>query len=635
MKNGSSILITIFLLFFCNLTCAQRGYISDLNDKALELIQKSDYEGAIKAAQESLNLSEKYYRDDPDEFILPLSIISNAYLSLENFNDAEPFIKRWLEISIKEYDSDDIEMAAPLNAMMTINIAKCNYDEAELQFKKLMFVKDLDGLGPMFQNLALLFESRGRYKFAEILYLKSKDIFEDEISSKKTRSFLGNLFGAVLATSLSVTTNSQVYYTPGTRPTFNYSPIINIKYNLMKLYIQLGRMPEAMMIAKKLIPSDLNFEDIIYIDDLYQSISNKTDDSINEAIIDALEDIRDRKEEAFGSNNAYVLYIDALIAKKEGDILKTQKLLDKYIDAKTKTFDSIIPEFMTEPLCVASCILLDLNQIDLAAKYTTRVLIMTEKNPDLTPPYPSSDKTLNGLRKLAAKYLALNKYVESEIIYQRLLTIVEEVEGEDSERLIELLNDFSNLYIQKGDYGIAQKMITTALSINDKYSDALKKRSNLLINLANIYLKRENYSAAKMCYNKALNIAEQDFDLFHPKVAEILNLLGSLNTQERDYTAAESNLNRAQKICERNLGINSAMLSEVLHNIGLLYYAQDKYRDAEISLLKALNIKEKTILDNNKSLIKILTDISNLYMKMENIQEANKYKERINNILKK
>jgi tetratricopeptide (TPR) repeat protein len=101
-----------------------------------------------------------------------------------------------------------------------------------------------------------------------------------------------------------------------------------------------------------------------------------------------------------------------------------------------------------------------------------------------------------------------------------------------------------------------------------------------LNNLAALYSNQGRYADAEPLYQRSLAMREKAFGPDHLHVAESLNNIAALDYKQGRYADAEPYDQRALAIRERTLGPNHPDVTQSLNNLAELYRAQDRYADA-------------------------------------------------------
>ena len=112
---------------------------------------------------------------------------------------------------------------------------------------------------------------------------------------------------------------------------------------------------------------------------------------------------------------------------------------------------------------------------------------------------------------------------------------------------------------------------------------------NLVTSLRSNLGKRGQYKEAEMQLRLALRAAE-NFGSKDPRVAVVLNNLGSLSHNQGKRDEAQSHYERALSIREEHYGPHDPWVAQSLNNIASLYREQEKYVEAEKFIRQAVEL---------------------------------------------
>ncbi len=157
-----------------------------------------------------------------------------------------------------------------------------------------------------------------------------------------------------------------------------------------------------------------------------------------------------------------------------------------------------------------------------------------------------------------------------------------------------LLHRTGNYLYERGQYLEAEPLYQRALSIREQVLGAQHPDvAQSLSDLGLLYLGLSKYERAEPLYQRALSIQEQMLGPHHPDVGVTVNDLAMLYFFQGKYDQVETLHQRARSIFEYALGPTHLYVAVSLNNLGKLYLAQGKYDDAEALMLRALAIREQ------------------------------------------
>jgi len=358
--------------------------------------------------------------------------------------EAEKWLKACVQMTEKRCGADHLDTATSLNNLAVLYESMGRYPEAEPLYVRSLSIREqqLGANHPhrasSLNNLAALYESMGRYPEAEPLYVRSLLIREQQLGADHphTATSLNNLAALYRAMgrypeaeplyvrSLSIREQQFGSHHPDTANSLN---------NLAELYRAMGRYQEA---------------EPLYVRSL----------SICEQQLGA-----DHPNTATNLNNLAGLY----------------ESMGRYPEA--------------EPLYVRS---LSIREQQLGANH------------------PDTATTLNNL---AALYRAMGRYREAEPLYVRSLSIREQQLGADHPHTATSLNNLGLLYESMGRYAEAEPLYVRSLSIREQHLGAdHPDTARSLNNLAELYRTMGRYAEAEPLYVRSLEILFNRLGDNHP-----------------------------------------------------------------------------------------------------------------------
>ena len=206
------------------------------------------------------------------------------------------------------------------------------------------------------------------------------------------------------------------------------------------------------------------------------------------------------------------------------------------------------------------------------------------------------------------------RYLEAEPIYQRALTIREQVLGPTHSHVATILNNLGLLYSHQGRYVEAKPLFQRALTIREQALGPMHPHvAQSLNNLAGLYQFQRRFAKTRHLYHRALRINKLALGANHPDVTSSLNNLGGLYDAQGKYAKAKLFYQRALRINRQALGADHPKVALNLNNLATLYDAQGKYPEAEPLYHRALEIREATLRRNHPDVGQSLNNLAALY----------------------
>ena len=174
---------------------------TELNHQAVELYQTGHYAEAEPLLKRSLDIREAQLGPDHPDTAQSLNNLAALYELIGRYDDAEALFQRSLDIKEEQLGPEHPDTATSLNNLAGLYESVGRYAEAEPLYQQALAILEAR-LGPQhpvtatsLNNLALLYRLMGRYADAEPLYQRSLVIFETQLGPQHpvTATSLNNL----------------------------------------------------------------------------------------------------------------------------------------------------------------------------------------------------------------------------------------------------------------------------------------------------------------------------------------------------------------------------------------------------------------------------------------------------------
>ncbi len=204
------------------------------------------------------------------------------------------------------------------------------------------------------------------------------------------------------------------------------------------------------------------------------------------------------------------------------------------------------------------------------------------------------------------------RYQEAETLYQRAISIREQLLGPEHPDVATWLTRLGYLYTDQGKHVDAEPLFQRALRIWEEQSGPEHPdMADSLVGLARIYRTQGKDMQAESLYQRSLHIREQQLGPEHLDVAYSLTGLVYLYTDQGKYEQAESLCRRALHIREQQVGADSVATS--LENLASIYEKQGKDVQAEPLYQRALYIREQASGPSHRFVARPLSFLAHLY----------------------
>ena len=197
------------------------------------------------------------------------------------------------------------------------------------------------------------------------------------------------------------------------------------------------------------------------------------------------------------------------------------------------------------------------------------------------------------------------------------------------------LDNLVNLYIEQGEYALAEPFQERLLAIHEKSVGFEEDPywARMLQVLAMVYHNQGKYAQAEPLYKRSLAIIEKAFNADHPSVAESLDSLAQTYRMQGKYTLAEPLYKRSMAIIEKDPDASQPDIAVSLRKLGDMYRGQGDYEQAEQVLKRALAIHQKALGPANYDVCLTRSSLSSVYHATKRYNEAAKLDYFVDHIL--
>ncbi len=229
----------------------------------------------------------------------------------------------------------------------------------------------------------------------------------------------------------------------------------------------------------------------------------------------------------------------------------------------------------------------------------------------------------NLLYRMASYLQERARYAEAEPLYQRALSIREQMLGSEHPQVAIARSGLAELYRKQGTYELSEPLFLRALHIWEQQRGPEPAEVATALNgLGRLYYEQGRYELAEPLYSQAISIREYQLGTEHPQVAIALNGLGELYRKQGRYELAEPLFLRALHIWEQQRGPEPADMSAPINNLAALYYEQGRYELAEPLFLRAWQIWEKRLGPDHPQVAIALNNLAWLYRQQGKYEQA-------------
>ena len=165
--------------------------------------------------------------------------------------------------------------------------------------------------------------------------------------------------------------------------------------------------------------------------------------------------------------------------------------------------------------------------------------------------------------------------------------------GPAQDKVATILEDLSQLYITREEFGKADAAIRRALAIRASApaGDALAV-ARVTDRVAWLAMKQGRFDEALKKYGESLAMVEKALGPDHLRVAEAVERLAQVQVRQRQYDEALKAYERSLRIREALVGPVHEDVADALDRIGQVHLAAARAPDAELVLTRAVSIRE-------------------------------------------
>lgn len=228
---------------------------------------------------------------------------------------------------------------------------------------------------------------------------------------------------------------------------------------------------------------------------------------------------------------------------------------------------------------------------------------------------------LNGL---GAIYRSQGRYVDAEAFYNRALEFLRRKFGHGTVHETAVLANLADLRIFQGHQDEAEHLLNSVLAIREEAcgpEDVAVARTLHTIVLLHLSKGEGTNQALERC-RRAIRIKEKALGRDHLEVASSVGLLGSIFSNRGSFREAGEAYQRSAKIRENVLGNAHGDVGLSFHNVGVMYADQGWLEEAEPFLRQALLIFERAHGPNHRDVALALTTLATVLEKQGRNHEA-------------
>ena len=519
-------------------------------------------------------------------------MLARVYLASGKYAEAEPLLKKSMELREATQGTDTAQNARGMNSMAEFNETMGNYAEAEQLYKKALEIRrakygnDNPQTAQSLRSLASLYKTMGRYEDARKMASEALDI-----SRKKYGKDHPNIADALH-------TLADVQSALG-----EFDTAEDLCRQAMRIReAKKGKTHPAVAESEQLLGS------------IYRATGRNTEAEV------LFKDALKIRQDSFGPDHPLVaqsLTSLGFLYLATGRYADAEIYLKKGLDIRQK---ALVPEHqdIAGSLGGLARLYMTLGRYAEAEQLLSRSTKMREKLQGVDHPRYSGN-----ISSLAELYEAMGKYGDAEILYKKVLEIRVKARGSEHPGTARVMTSLAGLYLKMGKYEDAEKLASKAIKINqEKLGKERVETARSMEVMAEILIAKGQYAEAEPLCKQALGIRERILSKEHPAVAESRLALADLYRNSGRTQEAENEYKKALEIQEKSLGKDHLEVARTLNLLGSLYQAKGAEKEAEQFYLRALEISEKAFGKYHPEVAESYDTLAGLYLVTGKPREA-------------
>jgi tetratricopeptide (TPR) repeat protein len=215
------------------------------------------------------------------------------------------------------------------------------------------------------------------------------------------------------------------------------------------------------------------------------------------------------------------------------------------------------------------------------------------------------------LNSLGSAYRAQGKQFQAEAILRRVIEDSTD-DRQGDQVLATSLHNLAMVYIDRGDYDIAEDLLRKSIGLVESLSDYPTAKLGVAIaSMGIVHEMREDFAAARLAYERALDILTNTAGPDSSEYVDVLRHLSSLSQDEGKLEAAEDLASTALAKSRSLYGENHPDVADGLYRIGNVMEAKGDVNEAEQAYRNAVRIARIFPTRFKVVYIKALSDVLN------------------------
>ena len=223
------------------------------------------------------------------------------------------------------------------------------------------------------------------------------------------------------------------------------------------------------------------------------------------------------------------------------------------------------------------------------------------------------ERYFSSLDMLGFAKFKLGQSEEAEEILVNAIDLAASPGSEQQRERGKLLETYSNLLMESGEYELADSLIRESIMISEQQDGRVNKDlAARLSTHANILFQRTQLEEAESAIRESIGIKRQLFGDDHSGLPTSYFTLGNVLTSLGQFMAADTAYQKSQELQVRIYGDDHPDLASIYTAMGNLHTLMNQYDKAEAYQLKSLSMTEKHLGKNNSTYIITLFNLGGL-----------------------
>jgi CHAT domain-containing protein len=258
---------------------------------------------------------------------------------------------------------------------------------------------------------------------------------------------------------------------------------------------------------------------------------------------------------------------------------------------------------------------LEAGRLDKAARFSEARAVL-ERVLRIVEGVQGSDNASVGLllNEIAGVTLAAHDDTAAEALYQRALVVLDKAVGPDHPLPAMARSRLGLIYRRNGKYPQSLALLEQASAVLERtVGPEHPWFVRTLVTLGSLFDDLNDFEKAEVIDRRALGILEKLQQTDTIAYADLLNNIGLIERKKRDYVRAEQDMQRSLAIGERLQGPRSLYVSNGLQNLGLAAHDRKDNVAAERYYSRALEIREALLGPMHPDVAQLLNNLGNIY----------------------